>query len=173
MAVLSNPLWWFVAFIHLGLGVACYWDIRFRVIPNKLNLLLIAGGFVFQFWVLGQRGLEVGGLGGALALLVGLALYFPRILGAGDSKLLVVIGVWLGPSGFIRALIMAALVGGLMSLVALLLRLRAKDDLAPALFSARSLPAQRELSAKRRQLPYGVAITVGFFWDLFRIWPLG
>ena len=75
-------------------------DLRRRQIPNTIPILLLvlfaiyAGtGGIRTFGILWEH-LAVGGI----ILIVGFALYLTGRFGGGDSKLLAVAGVWVGPS---------------------------------------------------------------------------
>lgn len=71
-------------------------DLLTRRIPNWLTLPAIALGLAAQAWILGWAGL----LSGVLGILLGIALYFPiyatGFMGAGDVKLQMAVGAWLG-----------------------------------------------------------------------------
>ena len=112
------------------LFIAAWTDVRTRRIPN----LLVANGILwglavhtiaphgeglFAFWW--------GGLGAWQALLglaAGLALFMPlyllRAVGAGDVKLLAMVGVWLGPEMLLGATLLTLLSGGVMAIVVML-----------------------------------------------------
>lgn len=112
------------------LMVAVWFDVRERRIPN----LLVANGIVwglalqsfapqgtglFEFWW--------GGLGpwqALFGLAAGLALFMPlyllRAVGAGDVKLLAMVGVWLGPQLLLGATLLTLLAGGVLAIVVML-----------------------------------------------------
>lgn len=108
-------------------AVAC--DLHSRRIPNGLVLAGMALGLLFQTVAPSGGGLFVGGsAGGAIgfgqALLgaaVGLALLMPmyalRTLGAGDVKLLGMVGMWLGAGPVAWAALWTLLAGGALALV--------------------------------------------------------
>lgn len=109
-------------------AVVC--DLRTRRIPNVLVGVGIALGFLFQ--IVAQLGGDpfvnsIGASGFGWALLgglTGLALFVPfyalRTLGAGDVKLLAMVGVWLGPQHVVSATLWTLLAGGVLALVAAL-----------------------------------------------------
>jgi len=112
------------------LAIAVWFDLRQRRVPN----LLVANGIVwgvalqalaphgaglFEFWW--------GGLGVWQALLglgAGLAMFMPlyllRAMGAGDVKLLAMVGVWLGPQLLLSATLVTLLAGGVMAIAVML-----------------------------------------------------
>ncbi len=128
-------------------------DIRCRLIPNRYPLLLalafgpaaLAAG---PGWAV--AGLHLGvGLG---LLILGAALFFGGLWGAGDAKLLAAVGLWTGLPGLSALLVMTALVGGVMALGVLLARrLQSVKTLRPNSVLAR-------IGSKTGPLPYGVAI---------------
>lgn len=103
---------------------ACWTDWRARKIPN----VLIAVGLIaaISASVLGVSGLSLGSAlaGAGVGLLIFLPLYAFRAVGAGDVKLLSVVGAWLGMkavawvavytamSGMVLAVLVLALHGG-------------------------------------------------------------
>ena len=109
---------------------AVWFDVRERRIPNKLvaggmlcglvlQTLAPHGSGLFEFWW--------GGLGpwqALLGLAAGLALFMPlhllRAVGAGDVKLLAMVGVWLGPWLLLGATLLTLLAGGLLAVVVML-----------------------------------------------------
>jgi prepilin peptidase CpaA len=110
--------------------VASISDVRARRIPNwvvgggmvcglVLQVLAPAGSGLFSFWW--------GGIGlgwSLLGMLTGLALFLPlyvlRILGAGDVKLLAMVGVWLGPQLLLGATLLTLLIGGVLAVAMML-----------------------------------------------------
>jgi prepilin peptidase CpaA len=105
-------------------AVVC--DLRSRRIPNALVASGIALGLFIQTVAPEGGGLFshlAGGLGFVPALLgglVGLGLFLPlyalRALGAGDVKLLAMVGVWLGAPAVAYAALWTLLAGGVLSL---------------------------------------------------------
>lgn len=106
-----TAMWLFLASV---LSLALVFDFRYRRIPNWLILIGLSGGFL-SGQALGS-GL-VNALGGTA---VGLAIFFPlyllRGMGAGDVKLMAVVGSLLGPTSVIGAGLLALLAGGVLSL---------------------------------------------------------
>ena len=107
-------------------------------------------------------------LGALLAFGLSLPLFLVRGLGAGDVKLLTACGAFLGPSRLLSALLITALVGGVMALAAIIQRgallqtLRNCRDIVVGIFS----PARRDglptlTSPGAITVPYGVAIAIG------------
>ena len=94
-------------------------DLKSERIPNGIIFTGLAWGFFYQLIFFGGIGVVLFG-GGCLipVLLFGLLYYF-RMIGAGDIKLLSVLGGFLGPYECVESMITAVLFGGLISLVIL------------------------------------------------------
>jgi prepilin peptidase CpaA len=105
-------------------AVVC--DLRSRRIPNALVASGIALGFFIQTVApsggglfshpAGALGLLPALLGGLLGLGLFLPLYALRAMGAGDVKLLAMIGVWLGAPAVAYAALWTMVAGGVLSL---------------------------------------------------------
>ncbi|WP_027719145.1 prepilin peptidase [Desulfovirgula thermocuniculi] len=103
-------------------AIAAYTDWKWRIIPNRLNLLMfctgVAGG------VLAHRLLESvcgAALGLALGLLPALILRVPVLagIGGGDLKMMAALGAWYGPYDLLWVLAagsVLAVAGGLANL---------------------------------------------------------
>jgi prepilin peptidase CpaA len=106
--------------------IAVYTDLRTRRIPNRLIMTGVVLGFVFQFMADKIYGVFPGSWGGhgllqgLYGLLAGLGLFMPfyliRGMGAGDVKLLAMIGVWLGPEAVLNTALLTMVVGGALAL---------------------------------------------------------
>ena len=139
----------------IGLCDAALSDLRQFRIPNRSPLLLVAGfvpaalvaDFTWQDWLLH--------LGVGLAFFVIGALLFARgVWGGGDAKLLPAVTLWLGGAGLPRFLVIMALTGGLLAVLALLSRRIALGPIGP-------LRAWGQRLAESGHVPYGVAIAAG------------
>jgi prepilin peptidase CpaA len=179
----------FYAAIVLLLSIACWRDVQSRRIPNTLVVAGLALGLLFQVAAPSGSGLfhptQAGSLGLASALLgaaVGLGvlmpLYMLRAMGAGDVKLMAMVGAWLGASGVAWAALFTLLAGGVLS-VAVMLATRSSRQVftnlhtmvAPAIMnsSLRSLNCTGAPKTTGR-LPYAFAITVGTAAEILRHW---
>ena len=109
--------------------------------------------------------------------LLWIPLYAIAVMGAGDVKLAAAAGAWLGMRGSIEASLMAAIAGGVLALALLIAQRsagRAMQNVAIWLSGAaygrvHPMPAE-SAAAGRTQLPYGIAIAVGF---LLAAWSPG
>lgn len=98
-------------------------DLDRRRIPNALILAGLGMGFIFQSVSNGFTGIVLF-LGGIfLPVLVFGPLYYFRMIGAGDVKLMSVVGAFMGPAACFSCMLWSILVGGVLSF-ALVLRRR-------------------------------------------------
>ncbi len=98
------------------LGVATFTDLRSRRIPNWLVFPFLAAGFVVSGWLHGWNGIGQSLEGAALALAIYGFLFWMGGMGAGDVKLCIAIGAWIGPSQLFLALVITGMAGGVMVL---------------------------------------------------------
>lgn len=159
--------------------MAAWCDARHRRIPNSLVLsgtllaialhtALPAGDGFLAYWPGGLGPWEsLGGL--ALGLLALLPLYLLRGMGAGDVKLLAMLGAFLGPVHFWGALLFALLAGAVLSIAfawhqgvlgAVLNNLRLMLWNATLKLGSPGAPPKFSV-ATATTLPFGVAIAGG------------
>lgn len=156
-------------------------DIRRRRIPNQLVLYGLLMGLALQTIAPpGQGLLQDGGLGLGAALMggfAGLALFLPfyllRVLGAGDVKLMSVVGVWLGASAVLQAGLWTMIAGGVLALMMALASGTLRQTLINSFvaLSTRTAPHldAPSRSARNMRLPYAVAIAVGSAVEMARL----
>ena len=108
-------------------------DLAHRRIPNWLTFLGLLLGLCWHAVTGGGPGLvfALEGLGVAGLTML---LWMAKALGAGDVKLLGVVGVWMGPVFLLWTLLGTIFAGGLLALIALAVRrtCRGRMPLAPA-----------------------------------------
>lgn len=155
-------------------------DIRSHRIPNKLVLVgvvlglglngLLPGGLGFNSEVPGGIGWLQALKGLALGIAVFLPIYLLRAMGAGDVKLMGMVGAFLGAGDLIGAVIATFIAGGVMALVVALWSkqlMNMLQNIKLMLFggllkmNAGQLPTMNDLPVSVAKLPYAVAITVG------------
>lgn len=147
-----------VALFMALLLAAALTDIAYYKIPNVVVLAILA---LYPVYVLvNPEPVDwVWGLGvAAIALAIGFPLFAMKIFGAGDVKLAVAMLLWAGPAMAPVALLICAMVGLLMAVVML-------SPLRFMIAGALSSIGQRSLgeSILAKNMPYGVAISVGGF----------
>ncbi len=98
-------------------AVACAWDLKTRRIPNVLTMPAAVLALLFHTISTGWHGTLLSAVG----VMVGLAIFFPlfalRGMGAGDVKLLGVLGAWLGPWLVIWTAVYGAIAGGILAIL--------------------------------------------------------
>jgi prepilin peptidase CpaA len=156
--------------------VAASTDLVERRIPNRIVLLGLVAALLMQVWVLGLRAGGAVWIEGALA---GFALLFPfyllRGMAAGDVKLLMTIGAWVGPALALHIALATFLIGGAWSIVVLVWRGKSRQLLQTVSRGcARWIPGVAGMGIMPRAepdslgaLPYGVAIAAGTIGVLF------
>jgi prepilin peptidase CpaA len=159
-----------VGILTVLLLVAAWHDIKSHRIPNLLVLAGVLIGFFLRARMEGWSGAADGGQGLAVGLAVLLPFYAMRMLGAGDVKLMAMVGVFLGPWGVLGALLATFLAGGVLAL-AVALRAKAMTRLAQNLklmalgsmvrMSEGQAPNIDDLPESVGKLPYAVAIASG------------
>lgn len=122
--------------ISLGLlGIATWYDLRTREIPDWISLVLAGSGAVAV--ALGWGTNTWSGLlaGAVLGLVITLPFFALEGLGGGDVKLLVSLGAAFGPGTLLLLILGTAIFGGVLALVAWL---RGKKDYAycPAILAS-------------------------------------
>lgn len=162
------------------LSAAAWFDVRLHRIPNKL----VFGGALLALLlhlVLPQGAGFVSTMPGGLGLLdalaglgIGLGVFFPlyclHVMGAGDVKLMAMVGAYLGSEQIWGALFGVALAGGLLAIVIALRRgvfLRMLRNIQSGCYGSLSesmmggLPTIEFGTQSAAKLPYGVAIALG------------
>ncbi|RLS46106.1 MAG: prepilin peptidase [Planctomycetota bacterium] len=120
------PAWIWLLLIAAGV-VASVTDLRSTRIPNWLTLPLLAGGLLYAS---AQGGLPAVGQAGAGVVAAGLPLVIAYILfggGAGDAKLMIAFGSWLGGDASIILTLGVAVTGFLQSMTVIISRHGLRD----------------------------------------------
>jgi prepilin peptidase CpaA len=156
-------------------GVACWFDVRTRRIPNRLTFPATALGVAAATAAHGGAG----ALASAVGLIVGLALFFPLFalkgLGAGDVKLMGALGAWLGGTTVLGVAFYTTLAGGVLALALIVKHRYGRQALRNLwlllthwrVFGLRPLDALTLETSKGPKLPYALPIAVGLalaFW---------
>lgn len=130
-------------------------DLLTMTIPNKVSLGLVAGflclaPFVGFGWE--TFGLHVG-LGAAM-LAIAVAMFAMGWIGGGDAKVFAAASLWMGPAYILDFAVMAAILGGVLTLVIIGLR----SVPIPAGLAGQSWLTR--LHEANRGIPYGIALSV-------------
>lgn len=142
-------------------------DIRDLRIPNWHSLVIIAAFFIAYafspkyFHSLNQHLIAMG-----IMFAVTYLMFACKVIGGGDAKLGTALGLWAGLKSLIPFIFYMTLIGGVLGVMALLLRKR-KVIKKPRRGSWID-QAQKGYSA----VPYGVAISLGFWIALSHTEPM-
>ncbi|WP_409274343.1 A24 family peptidase [Neobacillus sp. SCS-31] len=160
--------------LFLLLAICTVTDVRERKIYNKVLLPFL----IVSLAVNGVAGGLEGLTNSILGLLTGFGiLLIPYLLGgmgAGDVKLLAVIGALMGAKFVALSAIYMALAGGVFALFLIIFRKSAKQLLKGVFYSLGGLmnglkiPLMYDKDAMKQTYPYGVAIAVGAAIQFFR-----
>jgi len=164
---------WRTGTLFLLLLVAAVIDCRSHRIPNWLVLSGILFGVFYNFYSppFPHAGLLWPLEGFGLGFIVFLPLYLLRVMGAGDVKLMSMVGAFIGPVDMVWAMIYTVIMGGVLSIVLVLARGTGRQLLTnfKTIFTLGYLnmsggfsPGIRiEANQTAGKLPYGVAIAMG------------
>jgi len=162
-----------------ALVYACWSDCRFRRIPNWLTATVAATGLLAQTLWLGRAGLESAALGMATGFCVLILFWLVHAMGAGDVKLMAAVGAWLGPQLIFYAVVLGALVGGVMALAMIVYQRRwaqTSTNIAVVLTKLSSVRtafsdygSAASLNQSSRGLPYAIPMAIGTLIAVFYI----
>lgn len=156
------------------LVLACISDARTRRIPNRIVLLLAVGGLAHS--VVREPG-AAGVLPALAAMALGFGIWIPfhamRMLGAGDVKLFAAASTWLVPLAVVNAALVAAVAGGVLSLVWMLrsyggaftfvrvTQMASVSGVRDQVVAAREGGGAAGPATGRARVPYGIAMAIG------------
>jgi prepilin peptidase CpaA len=151
--------------------LAGWYDLRYRKIPNWLNLSGVVFALSTAALQSGFNGLKIAALGGLCAIAVYFPLYLLRGMGAGDVKLMAAIGALTGPGNWFTIFLLTAVLGGLSALTLVVYRRAGRQTLCNLGTILRELvhgraPVHRapELDIRNQRalrLPHGAVIAAG------------
>jgi prepilin peptidase CpaA len=150
LALIEIARWIVAAAFVLILIWASATDIKYRRIPNWTVVAIV---ILYIPWIFVGPGvsLSLSFAAGAIAFFTGVTLYALGLLGAGDSKLITAVALFVGLAKLPQFALATAVAGGILALVMILsqpkrvlvmLNMRGRADFG-------------------RNVPYGVAIAVG------------
>ena len=147
--------------LFITLAISVYTDLKSRKIYNKVLYPVLLVAIITQLMVGGWDGLRLSLTG----FLVGLGLliipFFLGGIGAGDVKLLALVGAFKGPMFVIYTGIYMALIGALMAIVIILIGKGMFKKVAILVHAAWYKQNMSALFNRKTTYPYGVAIAGG------------
>jgi len=150
----------------LTLGIAAFTDSLKHKIYNKLLVPAFLFALLFNTFQRGSSGLKHSLLGAAVGFALLLLPYLMGGMGAGDVKLLTVIGAFGGVSFVLTSFLYGAIIGGLISAYLLVRRKALVDTLKHfflfSLVHKKTLQFSESINNTRQEkFPYGIAIVIG------------
>jgi prepilin peptidase CpaA len=142
-------------------------------IPNQLLAASMAAALMFSMFTPDSLTLRDCLLGGVTGLVILMPFYLMGGMGAGDVKLLGVLGMHMGWLATLHVALISALVGGVWAIVLLFMRSPYGDWMSTIagdyLRPRGRLPAPIMTRESRATLPYGVVIAIGSTFVLIAI----
>jgi prepilin peptidase CpaA len=164
----------YLVFLLPILFVAVIYDTRYYRIPNWLTLSGWMLAPVLHVLVAGGAGLLSATSGLAIALAMSLPFWLCAWMGAGDVKLIAMIGGFVGSPLVFPVLLAIAVSGAVLALLALLWRghlfqtlSRFSTTLGLTLSTRNIIYVEPNAAEREVRLPYAVAISVGTITGLF------
>lgn len=155
------------------LSTAAVFDIRFRRIPNWLNGSALVLGVIFHLCLNGIEGLGWSLFGCGTGLAVLLVPYCLRAMGAGDVKLMMALGAWIGATAVLFAFVYTAILGGLIGLW-MMYRAGQLDGFIVRIYMMANegiseATTLRVESSACQPMPYGAVIALGYCTHMFAV----
>jgi len=152
-----------------GLGMAAFWDLRFRTIPNWLIVSMSLIAFAYHYDTAGLIGLSQASLGFITGIFLLLLPFAMGGVGGGDVKLLATIGAFVGCMNVLIVFLAATVIGGLISLVVALCRgalgrtLRGVKERVLYIMLNQRIPHEQENTFTKEpiSIPYAVPLGLG------------
>ena len=142
---------WFPYLFALGIAFpAMVMDLLEERVANTWLLFSLLAGFFLRWIMEGRTGLLLGVQGMALPLLLLFPLFLLKMLGAGDIKLLSVLGILLGREKILSCVCCAFITGAVLSLFLMLKRRILLERIRYFCSYLRELPAGKERKPYRK-----------------------
>ncbi len=154
------------ALLFAFLGLAAWYDFRFRRIPNRLSLAGLGAAVLFLLAMGGREDWESSGLGFAIGVFSMLLLYVGGGVGGGDVKLMAGVGLLAGYPDVIYLLFF----GGVIALLLIVVKLIWKGAFWPMLLSGLLFWKKREKKTEDagggelRSVSLAFALAIGLVW---------
>ena len=167
----------FNAFLAGIILIAVAFDLRVRRIPNLLIIIALAFAIAYHVNQSGYAGLIFCLKGFCIGILLLLLPFIMGGIGAGDVKLLAVIGAIKGSVFVFNTFLWMAIWGGVIAVIILISKKRLKETVSrlrqgAILASLGMVRFSESLNKKEFSIdyPYGVAIALGVLTSCFKGW---
>jgi len=145
------------------IAAACYCDIRYKAIFNRLNVLFFTLALIVQFWTDGLSGLSTAISGMLAGFVILLIPYRKEWACGGDVKFLFTVGAFVGPSQLFFSTLYGLVILGITTIIYLLIRKKLGQLFASAVIC---IYRCKDVDAKKRheiaeQLPLSVFFGLG------------
>ena len=147
--------------------IICYYDVRYRRIPNAFVLAALISGLAMNTTFGGVNGALSSAAGCVLAFMLMFLLHVFGAMGAGDVKLFAAIGSVTGAHLVLPTFLVVILTGGLLAVVSILRSGAVRTtmhrilQILVGLLPGWQMPRFAVPADRTHTIPYGVAITVG------------
>ncbi len=161
------PAPWVVWLVTLLLattsGIALYFDLRWRIIPNWLTYGALFVGLLLNGVLAGGGGFISALLGAGAASIIFVPLFFMGGFGGGDVKLMAALGAIGGLKLACNILLITALLGGLMGLIQVIFKGAVRHTMQRLflLITGQKKALMADRQGPQLSMPYGLAITAG------------
>lgn len=142
-----------LAIVFLAIA-ASFTDVARGRIFNWLTIPMALFALAFAFATQGFSGLAHALLGMGLGLVLYGWMFFFRMMGGGDVKLLMAFGAWGGIQFVEQVAVMGIILGGVMALAMIGFKAKQDDKMA-------------EKHLKKQMMPFGVPISIAALWVQF------
>lgn len=144
------------------MALVVYYDARYYLIPNWLNLSVIV--LYVAFFLMHMPTPWWGGFAAmGIMFTLGMGLFALGIMGGGDVKLLTALMLWMGWSKVSLAFILYfSLAGGVLAIFIIMLR----RMIFPLIFRGKMTAELPRIFVRNQPIPYGIAIAFAFLFLL-------
>lgn len=150
------------------IAAACYCDIRYKAIFNRLNTLFFIIALAVHYFTGGLSGLSMAITGVLAGFIVLIIPYRKEWACGGDVKFLLTIGAFVGPSQVFFSTLYGLVILGITTIIYLLFRKKLKQMFASAVicsYGCKNVDTEKKQEIAER-LPLSVFFALGtlFYW---------
>lgn len=145
----------------LFIGLACYTDLKYLKIPNRLSLLPYVTGVFLYTIKLDFIGLLKASLGALLLFVILFLLYLTKGLGAGDVKFLTGLAFLLDFNRLSTIVIYSFLIAGLVAMFIYILKYVYR------LFNTKSTSKSKSTIMSVKHIPFMITVLPAFIFDWY------